>query len=513
MCCLLQLHAQQNPTIAKLKYQGAEEAFLQSKYLECLTQLDEAETALGKTNPPIEHLRILAYEKNYEKALNRSDLFSYTRTFDHLAYLQHKTDAFIKKYGSDAKLEDRLRDVLKVQDKYRSQFDKISSEEYARLHKLLQAAFQNDANAMYKVAKYYDDTIRSSADKYWYIKASEKGHLDAMACVLEATRYSFKYLDVDGYERKQAQAFIVASFKKAYAKQHPEALLTYGKLLSDPDDYSNKDVAEYMGIQKDTIQALKLMQQAAAKGLHRANKEIAKEYYFGGFAKNYAKALEYFNKAASLGVPSIYSFIGYVYSIGDDTVPQDGKKAIEYFNKQLALAPGDRNSLFGIAEIYRKGIAGVDKNYTKAVEWYTKSIDLKERATDYHNQYSNLRMAEMYFTGGYGLQVDYQKAFNLFFDIYKSEEMESSFAKAKAGFYLGETYYTKFLNNAISKDNKDAMAESMVMVYTSAAKNDDDLPMAKAAMLKLAEVYEKGIGVKKDKKLAKEWADKAAAVK
>ena len=48
--------------IAKLKFEEAEEAFINKDYTTVLAKLDEAEEILGKTNPPMLYLRILSQD-------------------------------------------------------------------------------------------------------------------------------------------------------------------------------------------------------------------------------------------------------------------------------------------------------------------------------------------------------------------------------------------------------------------------------------------------------------------
>ena len=91
-----------------------------------------------------------------------------------------------------------------------------------------------------------------------------------------------------------------------------------------------------------------------------------------GVEQDYAKAAEWFTKAADLGNTTAMNNLGYMYASGEG-VEQDGAKAIEWYTKVADL--GDADAMVALGSIYQSGI-GVEQDGAKAVEWYTKAVEL-----------------------------------------------------------------------------------------------------------------------------------------
>ncbi len=104
-----------------------------------------------------------------------------------------------------------------------------------------------------------------------------------------------------------------------------------------------------------------------------AMNEIGYMYQEGmGVEQDYAKALEWLEKAADFGNSSAMNNIGYSYYYGVG-VEQDYAKALEWFEKAADLR--NSSAMDWIGSIYREGL-GVEQDYTKALEWYEKAADL-----------------------------------------------------------------------------------------------------------------------------------------
>ena len=87
-------------------------------------------------------------------------------------------------------------------------------------------------------------------------------------------------------------------------------------------------------------------------------------YYFrsGGFAQDYAKALELWHQAGELGHAAAYDNIGYAYNHGEG-VDVDKKKAVYY--RELAAMMGDEMARFNLGLMEKK--AG---NMDRAIKHY-----------------------------------------------------------------------------------------------------------------------------------------------
>ena len=88
-----------------------------------------------------------------------------------------------------------------------------------------------------------------------------------------------------------------------------------------------------------------------------------------GVAQDYAKAREWFEKAADKGDARAMHNLGVIYADGHG-VAQDYAKAREWFEK--AADKGDARAMTNLGALYEKG-QGVPRDYTKARDWYEKA--------------------------------------------------------------------------------------------------------------------------------------------
>ena len=86
---------------------------------------------------------------------------------------------------------------------------------------------------------------------------------------------------------------------------------------------------------------------------------------------DYARAMEWFTKAAAQGFAQAQVYIGSLYNNGLG-VEQDYAKAMEWYQK--AADQGDSDAQYNIGVMYRTGL-GVPKDNSKAVEWFTKAAE------------------------------------------------------------------------------------------------------------------------------------------
>ena len=157
------------------------------------------------------------------------------------------------------------------------------------------------------------------------------------------------------------------------------------------------------GVEQDYAKALEWYEKAADLGNSSAMNQIGNLYGHGlGVELDYAQALEWLEKSADLGNSDAMNNIAYMYYDGLG-VEQDYTQALEWFEKSADLGVSD--AMTNIAYIYQNG-QGVEQDYTKALEWYEKAADLENSVAMYFIGY-------MYYFGD-GVEQDYIKALEWF---------------------------------------------------------------------------------------------------
>jgi hypothetical protein len=123
-----------------------------------------------------------------------------------------------------------------------------------------------------------------------------------------------------------------------------------------------------------------------------------------GVAQDYAKAREWFEKAAEEGNATAMINLGLLYENGHG-VAQDYATAREWYEK--AAAKDDAGAMFNLGLLYAKG-RGVPQDYATAREWYEKAADKSEtRATA---ALENLSVSEAAAAGRYPEALQLQEA-------------------------------------------------------------------------------------------------------
>ncbi len=271
------------------------------------------------------------------------------------------------------------------------------------------------------------------------------------------------------------------------------------------------------GVDKDKEKAWQIFQNVIDQGCmdgYWGKAEIA----YG--EKNYEKAYEYMNKVSEEGTEQLYialsmTGIGYMYASGD-VVPQDYAKALEWYEKAAGL--GESAAKYQIGYLYFSG-NGVTQDYTKAMEWYKEAADLGAVGAMYE-------IGNLYFHGQ-GVEQDYAKALEWY---EKAAACGNDDAMNNAGWiYLnvqGVTQdYAKALElfeKAAALGNADAMYnQACIYLYgwgveinyekalelymgASALGNDNSRNL-------IGWMYDKGLGVEQDYAEALEWYEFAIA--
>ncbi|RXK85308.1 tetratricopeptide repeat protein [Filimonas effusa] len=529
LCLLVVLgyNATAQATIAKLKYEEAEEAFVANDYLTTISKLDETEKLLGATNPRILYLRIMAQDK-----LIRSELFL---DYEIIAAFRKNCSTYLTKYESVSGIEEKYKEVYKASETYK--LIDIPEQALANLAKAtattadyaqLGDAYYRSGN--YKAAAGYLKTAAAKGNAFanallgymtqmgWGVtkdsaagnrlieKAMAANHPDAFH-----TR-AFSYRGgIDGMPKDSLMA--VEYFKKSYQaafpladKGNPEYLFYAGRALMDAEG-------------ADTLNGVELITKAAGKGNIDALIKLGECYRDGLYVdQDYTKAMQFFQKAAAKGSATGMYRVGGMYFRGNG-VSQDYGKALDWYEK--ACIAGNIYAPYSIGYLYAEGL-GVTKDCPKAITWYELSgkrgyfsayniigntyywgncvtKDYNKAAIYYTKAAENdviaamNNLANVYYAGGNGLTQNYPKA---------------------AEWYLkgaAKNYAWCMYNYGNMLYNGNGMAVDYLKAiewYKKAADLDNT-----DAMDKLYSMYYNGIGVKKDKKTGEQWAARSAALK
>jgi uncharacterized protein len=220
-----------------------------------------------------------------------------------------------------------------------------------------------------------------------------------------------------------------------------------------------------------------------------------------GVPQDYAKAREWYDKAAAKGHDGAMVGLGLLYENGQG-VPQDYVKAREWFEK--AAAKDNAYAMVNLGVIFENG-KGVPQDYAKAHELYEKAAAqgaclsaqeefarLRGTAADYCRPPSEGAMNNLgvQYVNGRGVTQDYAKA---------REWFEKAAAKDDA---LGMTNLGALYQNGYGVPQDYAKAREFF--DKAAAKGNAN------AMVGLGMLYENGRGVAQDYAKAREWYERAA---
>jgi TPR repeat protein len=99
--------------------------------------------------------------------------------------------------------------------------------------------------------------------------------------------------------------------------------------------------------------------------------ERGRRYFDGsGGEQDYAKAMEWYRKAADDGYAPAQDVLGQMYENGLGA-RKDYDKAFDWYSK---AAPFFSNAQYDLGKLFENGL-GVTPDYTKAREWYRKAAD------------------------------------------------------------------------------------------------------------------------------------------
>ncbi|KAG0289920.1 hypothetical protein BGZ96_006607 [Linnemannia gamsii] len=284
----------------------------------------------------------------------------------------------------------------------------------------LMAAEGGDVEAQFRVGymfRHGQGLPQSFAkSKKWYLRAAEQNHRNAQFQLGMLLEYG---------DHNVAKDLVTAAdwYRMAAELDHPEAQFRLGALY-----------AKGTGVPLDDNMALIWYTKAAEQGVELAQLAVGIQYQQGhnGMPPDRPKALIWLHKAAAKGNPDAQHLIGmYCYSEysqgGGRGFRANYAKAMEWF---LKAATNERRPHAGaqenIAFLYLGG-RGVAKDYAKAKEWYHKSMmatpskDGKDLARYYYI------IGNLHYLGGPGMAQDYREAMTWFMKAVEAGHVEACY--------------------------------------------------------------------------------------
>lgn len=133
--------------------------------------------------------------------------------------------------------------------------------------------------------------------------------------------------------------------------------------------------------EKNYVEAVKYLREAAEKGHAKAQLALGECYYLGrGVSQDYAEMVKWYRKAAEQGNADAQCSLAICYQNGHG-VSRDRAEMVKWYRK--AAEQGDAMAQYKLGYFYYYGGWGVPQDYAKAVEWYRKAaaqgFELAER--------------------------------------------------------------------------------------------------------------------------------------
>jgi TPR repeat protein len=128
------------------------------------------------------------------------------------------------------------------------------------------------------------------------------------------------------------------------------------------------------GVDRDPVKAVEWYRKAAELGLVTAQLELGDLYRIGeGVQQDYFEAAKWFRRAAEQGHPIGENTIGYMYCRGEG-VSRDYRHGAEWLQKAADQNNALAQSNLGV--LYQNGL-GVPLSYPEAYKWFTLAANSK----------------------------------------------------------------------------------------------------------------------------------------
>lgn len=266
----------------------------------------------------------------------------------------------------------------------------------------------------------------------------------------------------EGKAAREAESYdrAVSLFKQAQKLGSTEAVAELGRCYSAG-----------WGVPKDQAMALKLLREAEKNDEPVALHCLGFMYSLGegSLPEDHFKAAAYWEKAAKKGLAVAHHNIGWMNKNGKGPYKVDSKRALEEYT--LGAEGGYGLSLTEMGRIYMEGDLGAPKDYAKAKRYFEAALPKKQPLALYH--------LGLMSANGWGMPLDHLKALQYY---RQGDEMGNFTCK----YAIGGCYEH---GTGVAQDSAQAL-----QYYREADTNGETL-----ASFRLGEIYFYGIlGVEQD---------------
>jgi len=438
----ISLHAQ-DATVAKMKFEEAEDAYNTGNYNDALNKLDEVDNLLGNVFEKSLYLRIRAFDKMIWSS-GRVDIYK-------LSQLQKNYTQYLKTFEGKTD-EDKYRDIYKISDTY---IQKGLSPN------TIINALAGEANDCFTVGKFYY-TLKDykSAVKFLTISADKQ---NPNACAMLGGLYFTGIVQP--------------------IKPDPESLFKLLTVAEKNNDWQSLVLLGIMfeggfgGVVEDTIKAKKYFTKFVELSPEYLNKYkfgdigryyLAASYETGHFTEiDYAKSLQWFNLIPEYSI--YYKFIKenleklnsyFIYKNTADNYYANGNYSLALMNYDYALEKKQDKSLNSKKSLCYLNIG--DEYFAKNPtfkDWYLGKpiINSYLKAMYYSNNENSLILSKLE-------EAEYLR--------FKNSDRTNSFgAMITSNCWTGSAYLAVFPNGKYSQSIKTEIEHSYFNCGNDAFKN------------------------------------------
>ena len=432
------------------------------------------------------HMGAVDYEKSFEwlkKSIENGNSDAYT--FYRIGWHYHYGEGIFTDDDRTLKYYQKAVDLCSIDAMFALSKFYEKKENYVKavhwLGKIMKFD-QHRAQAMYSIGKiyrygnnYYGKDINKAIT--WYEKAASLGNkaaVESLADIYNGSYVNEEFKDADKCIEWAEKAISLGSVN------YCDRLVSY---------YDNDPVACNA---KNLTKVVQDIEKIAVQGDKDAKRQamlyLGHIYSVGGngVAKNPEKALAWYEKAANLGYTDALDRLGRIYMKGD-LVQENYFKAIEYFEKSLELE--DSICFVGICDYF--------DDSDRSLEEFNKIVAQEEKSANLGNKWAMCRLAQLYQFG-----IENNTSFKMDRNITKAIEWYESAANlgSLAGFY---DLSSIFSDNCFEQKNFKKAVKWLEKMFT-------DTSWDGYAAEKLGDIYMEGDDtLPKDVKKAIEWYEKS----
>lgn len=331
-------------TLAKLKFEDAEKAYLAKDYTGSLARLKELEDQ-GLKNPRVLHLKILATNALLSERTQRElqakashPPETYAQRFDEMLAFKADVEHYLQHYDI-AGLEDKFRDVYRVAEQRRQLFDE-------------------GVHAAFVASRHFDKRQYPQAMQ-WYGRALQAGGFER-DMRRQGWYFQLGYLHASGQGTARDPKAAAGWYTKAVELGSTASMNNLALLYRSGE-----------GVDQDVGRAIELFTRAAQAGNVRAASNLATTYEQARYGRqDAAQAVAWYTKAAEGGDAFAMGRLATAYSRGLGVAPDDAQ-AVAWQTK--AAQAGRADAAVELGDWHLLGLHGLKPDAKAAHGWYAKA--------------------------------------------------------------------------------------------------------------------------------------------